>query len=94
MSAPGLLGPGTWINPGPASLVRRESGWILLPPSAPAELIESAWEQLDRHARAAAERDSSADQRAPAVTDLEAILRALADDCALPSTAALPARRC
>ncbi|MGO2995959.1 MAG: hypothetical protein ACTIII_14080, partial [Brachybacterium alimentarium] len=38
-----LLGPGTWTRPGPATLVVRETGWVVLVPGTRKEVIESAW---------------------------------------------------
>lgn len=41
-----LLGRGTWFNPGPATLVVRPAGWILLVPGVKSSLIASAWRVL------------------------------------------------
>ena len=41
-----LLGRGTWIQPGPATLVIREAGWALLVPGLKKEVIEAAWTTL------------------------------------------------
>lgn len=41
-----LLGPGLWIQRGPARLVARPAGWMVLVPSTPAPLVEAAWELL------------------------------------------------
>lgn len=38
-----LLGPGTWTRQGPATLVVRETGWVVLVPGTRKEVIESAW---------------------------------------------------
>ncbi|MFE5777161.1 FHA domain-containing protein [Brachybacterium sp. NPDC056505] len=43
---PSLLGRGTWFNPGPATLVVRPAGWILLVPGVKSSLIASAWRVL------------------------------------------------
>ncbi|WP_152354453.1 FHA domain-containing protein [Brachybacterium subflavum] len=41
-----LLGRGTWFNPGPATLVVRPAGWMLLVPGVKSSLIASAWRVL------------------------------------------------
>lgn len=44
MSEPAaLLGRGTWIHPGPATLVVRESGWAVMVPGLKKQVIEGAW---------------------------------------------------
>jgi hypothetical protein len=42
-----LLGRGTWCNPGPATLVVRPGGWLLLVPGVRRSLLESAWRVLN-----------------------------------------------
>lgn len=41
-----LLSSGTWIQPGPATLVVREAGWVLLVPGSKKEVVEAAWTVL------------------------------------------------
>jgi hypothetical protein len=41
-----LLGRGTWFNPGPATLVVRPAGWMLLVPGVKSSLVASAWRVL------------------------------------------------
>ncbi|MGY5765860.1 FHA domain-containing protein [Brachybacterium sp. DNPG3] len=41
-----LLGTGIWVQNGPATLVARERGWIVLVPGSRKEVIEAAWEVL------------------------------------------------
>ncbi|MGO2583962.1 MAG: hypothetical protein ACTH9F_01345, partial [Brachybacterium tyrofermentans] len=41
-----LLGPGLWTRQGPATLVARETGWVVLVPGARSELVEAAWNLL------------------------------------------------
>lgn len=36
-----LLGPGTWVQHGPATLVVREAGWAVLVPGTRKEVIEA-----------------------------------------------------
>lgn len=44
--SPTLLGPGTWIQPGPATIVVRPGGWVVLVPGMRKEVIEAAWTLL------------------------------------------------
>lgn len=46
MTEVNLLSAGTWFQPGPATLIVRTSGWIVLVPGARKELIEAAWTVL------------------------------------------------
>ncbi|MCL6424285.1 FHA domain-containing protein [Brachybacterium sp. JHP9] len=47
MSSPSsLFGIGTWCNPGPAVLVRRDAGWIVLVPGTAPRVVEAAWDCL------------------------------------------------
>ncbi|MDO5663460.1 MAG: hypothetical protein Q4G40_12250, partial [Brachybacterium sp.] len=47
-SAPApILGPGTWFQPGPATLVRRGTGFVVLVPGVGKDLIEAAWSVLE-----------------------------------------------
>ena len=41
-----LLGPGTWVQHGPATLVIRDAGWVVLVPGTRKEVIEAAWTVL------------------------------------------------
>lgn len=41
-----LLGPGTWVQHGPATLIVREAGWVVLIPGTRKEAIEAAWTVL------------------------------------------------
>src|SRR5690625_257150 len=41
-----LLGPGTWVQHGPATLVIRDAGWVVLIPGTRKEVIEAAWTVL------------------------------------------------
>ena len=41
-----LLGSGLWTRQGPATLVARETGWVVLVPGARSELVEAAWDLL------------------------------------------------
>ncbi|MFC7465889.1 FHA domain-containing protein [Brachybacterium sp. GCM10030252] len=41
-----LLGPGTWTQQGPATLVVREAGWVVLVPGLRKEVTEAAWTVL------------------------------------------------
>lgn len=41
-----LLGPGLWIHKGPARLVARPAGWIVLVPTAAAAVVDAAWDLL------------------------------------------------
>lgn len=41
-----LLGPGLWIHKGPARLVARPAGWIVLVPTAAAAVVDAAWALL------------------------------------------------
>ncbi len=41
-----LLNRGTWIQPGPATLVVRDAGWVLLVPGMKKEVVEAAWTVL------------------------------------------------
>lgn len=43
---PVLLGAGTWVQPGPATLVVRAAGWIVLVPGTRKEVVEAAWTVL------------------------------------------------
>ncbi|MGP9539773.1 FHA domain-containing protein [Brachybacterium sp. AOP43-C2-M15] len=41
-----LLGTGTWIKQGPATLVLRENAWVVLVPGLRKQVTEAAWEVL------------------------------------------------
>lgn len=43
-----LLGVGTWVRQGPATLVVRENGWVVLVPGMRKQVTEAAWEVLGR----------------------------------------------
>lgn len=43
-----LLGIGTWVRPGPATLVVRENAWVVLVPGLRKQVTEAAWEVLGR----------------------------------------------
>ncbi|QCR53553.1 hypothetical protein C1N80_08135 [Brachybacterium sp. SGAir0954] len=45
-----LLGAGIWVQNGPATLVVRERGWIVLVPGTRKEVIEAAWSVLGEDA--------------------------------------------
>lgn len=44
-----LLGVGTWVRPGPATLVVRENAWVVLVPGMRKQVTEAAWEVLGRN---------------------------------------------
>ncbi|MCS6711090.1 hypothetical protein JSY14_03310 [Brachybacterium sp. EF45031] len=44
--APALFGVGTWVHPGPATLISRGVAWALLVPAAPKSLIDTMWDAL------------------------------------------------
>lgn len=45
-----LLGAGIWVQNGPATLIVRERGWIVLVPGTRKEVIEAAWSVLGEDA--------------------------------------------